>query len=200
MTRPLKSTMFARGVELLEKFCNANNLVMPAIKKVASENWRFGRTCAYYRPTTITICESLCASASHGKPLWSWPGYVIDRTPYGVLAHELGHHADCATGTQAGPYWSTYATDIRQASREERLTNYCPNDAEWFAEMFRLFITNPSLLAALRPRTHDRLRKTWVPVVADGWEKVLGDAPEWIQDQAHRKVRGFVAGQTLLRV
>ena len=60
----------------------------------------------------------------------------------------------------------------------DKLTNYCPNDAEWFAEIFRLFVTNSDLLRLIKPRTYSELRKLYKPVIDDPWRLVLKDAPE----------------------
>ncbi|MCA3265763.1 MAG: hypothetical protein ING19_06805 [Azospirillum sp.] len=45
--------------------------------------------------------------------------------------------------------------------------------------MFRVFATNPDLLAKLRPATHARfLRDGFVPVVAVDWRQAMAGAPE----------------------
>ena len=59
------------------------------------------------------------------------------------------------------------------------LTSYCPNNAEWFAEMFRLSITNSQLLQQLRPRTY-KLKVQWLKVLGD-------DVPERIVQALHNK-------------
>lgn len=119
---------------------------------------------------------------------WSFPGYVIDRTPYGVLQHEQGHAVDFLCGTGGGAYFSDFSQTVRKLAGEERLTNYCPNDAEWFAEMFRLFVTNSDLLRRVRPRTFGLLRTYFRPVIDHDWRVVLRDAPDRTIEQALKKI------------
>lgn len=181
-----KLELLNRGAELMREFCEANRLEPPTI--VESRNpERFG-TCAYYRPHEITISTAACAAIGHGGPAWSYPGYVIDRTPYGVVQHEQGHAVDVfASGESGMTYFGEFSSAIRAASGEPKLTNYCPNDAEWFAEMMRLFITNSDLLKTVRPRTHALLVQYFFPVVDRPWSTVLEAAPGRYHDQVRRK-------------
>lgn len=183
-----KQTLYDRGCLLVYGFCALNELPVPEFRPVESKDWRFS-VCAYYRPTYISICLAKCSAIGLGAMAWSYPGYTADRTPYGVLAHELGHHVDVHCSKQAGPYYGDYSTQVRQRSQnEERLTSYCPNDAEWFAEMFRLFLTNPDMLSLIRPRTYSILRTKFAPVVHAKWREVLRDAPARTLAAAERKV------------
>ena len=50
-------------------------------------------------------------------------------------------------------YFGDYSLKLRRESGERQITSYCPNDAEWFAEIMRLFITNHALLYTIRPKT-----------------------------------------------
>lgn len=162
----------------MERFCTANGLPIPAVVEAASERWTFG-VCAYYRRDVITISVKHCAAIGFAGMQWSFPGHSVDRTPYGVIAHELGHHVDLLNAdTRRGSYWSDFSISTREACNEQPLTSYCPNDAEWFAEMFRLFVTNPDLLSKLRPRTHAALVGRFKPVFNDSWRDRLTDAPE----------------------
>lgn len=111
---------------------------------------------------------------------WNWPGSSTDREPYGVIAHEVGHCADWFRsgdeGLPRGAYGGMVSRLLREESGEKPLTSYCPNDAEWFAEHFRLFVTNHALLAILRPRTHSLFMERWKPVSHDDWRVELTDA------------------------
>lgn len=167
--------LLERGTELLCRFCDANNLSTPEII-TQHPRWPFD-ACAYYRQDQVFINTSKCALIGRTAQAWSYPGYKVDRTPYGVLQHELGHHVDLHMGVTRGAYFSEFSTRMREASGEAKLTNYCPNDAEWFAEMFRLFVTNPDLLRLARPRTHSLMLGYWRPVESRKWEEVLADAP-----------------------
>lgn len=183
-----KHHLLAAGVGLAKAFCETNSLKLPSLEVVTPASWRFSSTCAYYRPETVTICVERCAHIGHGGQAWSYPGYVIDRTPYGVVQHELGHHVDYVRSETKGAYGGDFSVKMRQAADEPKLTNYCPNDWEWFAEMFRLFVTNSDLLRAVRPRTYALLRDTGLePVVTEPWREILKAAPERTIEMAARK-------------
>lgn len=70
---------------------------------------------------------------------------------YGVIIHELGHYVDYLANR-------AYSLTMRKNSGEEQINSYCPNDQEWFAEMFRVFVSNPSLLEQLRPKTFQLMK------------------------------------------
>jgi hypothetical protein len=182
--------MFDRGVDLIESFCEYNGLRTPEVTVVDKASWCFDSTCAYYRAEKITICIERCAHVGTAARAWSCPGYVIDRTPYGVMAHELGHHVDYTQSVVKGAYGGDFSRDLRAWSGEPKLTNYCPNDWEWFAEMFRLFATNSDLLRAVRPKTHKLLLESGLkPVITKPWREVLEavKAPERTLEMAERK-------------
>ena len=186
-----KEQLFVKGLDLLGKFREINPGIGTPDVYVNHSRWPFS-ACAYYRPTYIKINLKKCAPLGTGGASWSWPGYVIDRTPYGVLAHELGHHTDCVLGgvKSRTAYSSEFSAAMRRETGEPKLTNYCPNDAEWFAEIFRLFVTNPSLLSELRPRSYKYILDAGVrPVIERGWYAVLKDAPSRTITQAEKKVR-----------
>jgi hypothetical protein len=183
-----KEALFRRGVALLEQFCQANNLYPPVINVRPWESWPFD-VCAYYRPVKIEICLSKCAAIGVAGRQWSFPGYSVDRTPYGVLQHELGHHADITLGNLKRGYQSPFSQSLRAQAKEPPLTGYCPDDGEWFAEMFRLFVTNPDLLERLRPRSFALIRCYFSPVVSLTWEQVLKDAPARTLDACRRKIK-----------
>lgn len=186
--RPDKRTLFDRGVELHAEFCEANRMTPPPVVESDVPS-RLG-TCAFYRHHQITIDVKACAAIGVAGPAWSYPGYIIDRTPYGVLQHEQGHAADLERETPGagGAYFSDFSVNLRKVSGEPKLTNYCPNDAEWFAEMFRLFVTNSDLLRLVRPRTHAILDEHFVAVVDDPWRSVLREAPDRIVGQVERRL------------
>jgi hypothetical protein len=173
-----KQALYDRGVDLLWTFCEANGLKVPEVKREPPAGWPFG-VCAYYRADRITICVEKCAAIGVAGMAWSFPGHSVDRTPYGVIAHELGHHVDLARSTRRDRYRGDFSLEMRARCAEAPLTSYCPDDGEWFAEMFRLFVTNPDLLHQLRPRTfRDLLGMGFVPVFDDPWYSRLAEAPE----------------------
>jgi hypothetical protein len=182
-----KDILCSRGVVLAREFCTLNSMVPPSIEMHPRSGWSFG-VCAYYRPVAIHICVPKCAEIGGAGMQWSYPGYTVDRTPYGVVQHELGHHADVQRSTRRGNYYGDFGIAMRANSGEKPITTYCPNDAEWFAEMFRVYVTNPDLLLQLRPRTHRELRKCFEPVFTDTWRERLKDAPARTIKAAERKV------------
>lgn len=171
--------MFLDGCDLIRRFCDANAIVLPRVE-VSKKPVDFG-TCAFYRHSVIYIWPDACALAAIGglRRQWSYPGHTVDRTPYGVLAHELGHHVDGAHG--ALPSREGYGPRWRGDTREKPLTGYCDNDNEWFAEMFRLYVTNPDLLRLERPKTFALMRATWKPVETRAWDQVLVNAPRQLE-------------------
>lgn len=183
-TKPL---LLEHGEAITRCFCALNDLPVPEIK-VHTGHWQID-ACAYYRPHEgIVINVDRCADIGSVGRQWSWPGYTVDRTPYGVLQHELGHHVDVLRSNVTDRYRGDFSRDRRAWAGEEPITSYCPDDGEWFAEMFRLFVTNPGLLQAIRPKTYALLLEDFRPVFYDRWEDRLKDAPERTIAAAHRKV------------
>jgi hypothetical protein len=188
VTYPDKQTLLESGKLLAHAFCIINDLPLPAVEEVAAKDWKFD-ACAYYRKDVTTICVTRCASIGVAGMAWSYPGYSVDRTPYGVLQHELGHHVDLIHSTKRGPYYGDFSIVMRTDVDESPLTSYCPNDAEWFAEMFRLFVTNPDLLAKLKPRTHRAMMERFDPVFSDSWRDRLAGCPDRTIAAIERKLK-----------
>lgn len=182
-----KQQLLERGEAHMRLFCDLNQLESPPVIVQTRANWPWD-ACAFYRPVRIEICLEACAAIGVAGMAWSYPGYSVDRTPFGVLAHELGHHVDVLRSTRSRGYLGDFSINLRKESGEERLTSYCPNDGEWFAEMFRLFVTNPNLLKIVRPKTYALLRALYEPVVRGSWEEVLQDAPERTKEACRKKV------------
>lgn len=207
-----KEVLYARGLILLEEFCIRNKIHKPNIVRIKKDSrYYFLNSCAFYRRKTIqseqkeynlpedyclAIMVEKCATIGTGGRCWSYPGYVIDRTPYGVLQHELGHHVDLGLAYVRGVY--QLSVDLYEKSLEEPLTGYCPGEkgkgqwcSEWFAEMFRLFVTNPQLLMKVRPRTYKELINKFKPAEDRIWREVLEDAPERTILQAEKKIKSI---------
>lgn len=189
-----KQEMFDNGVELLKKFVAVNSIVQPNIHVLTPESrfWHV-KSCAFYRrhfvfadlpENCIAIKIQQCAAIGTGGRCWSYPGHIVDRTPYGVLQHELGHHVEEMWATsqskQSGKSFIRPASFVRGNTKEEQLTGYCANDGEWFAEMFRLLVTNPDLLSIIKPKTYSFLRSQLNLKIAEtrAWFDVLKDAPK----------------------
>lgn len=183
----MKQRLLTDGMALMQKFCAANDLVVPAVNLQPKSEWPFGE-CAYYRPTKIEICLEACANIGKAGMAWSFPGYTVDRTPYGVIQHELGHHVDVTHSTTFQRYRGDFSINLRKETGEQPISGYCPNDGEWFAEIFRLFVTNPDLLRIIRPATYERLATKFTPVITDSWDQVLEQAPERTKAAGAKKV------------
>ena len=180
-----RRVLFDSGVARLRAWCAVNDVPEPCV--VESEEPRLYETCAYYRDDAITICVGACAKIGTAGRSWSYPGYVVDRTPFGVLAHELGHHVDKAHGSRPG----RLSPDWRRETGESPITGYASNDNEWFAEMFRLFVTNPDLLRILRPRFYALASSRWTDAEKRPWMEVLDGASRQ-QNAAQNKINAVV--------
>lgn len=198
MIHESKEELFERGKLLAESFCAENNITTPEIQNFPRLSWRVS-ACTYYRNGKINVCSDLCANVGISGRHWSYPGYTVDRTPFGATQHELGHHVDRMMGGNKKPYWSEYSLNVFQDSREKPISGYCPNEAEWFAEIFRLFITNPDLLKILRPRTYSRLLSDgFSPIVDKPWRRVLRNAPTRTLNVIEKKIKREGKGVSLI--
>ena len=176
-----KEELAEKGREIVERFCSINNRPQPVIYPHVPK-YIVG-ACGLFQPGRLYVDANRCANLGRYGAAWSWPGDIIDRTPYGVHCHELGHLVDHGWG------WSLSGR-LRRKTKEDKLTNYCPNDFEWFAEMFRLFLTNPDLLSLIRPRTYEAIREERIsPVEERGWYEVLAGAPERTLEMAEKRIR-----------
>ncbi|MDO9099679.1 MAG: hypothetical protein Q7V53_02895 [Caldisericota bacterium] len=183
----MKQRLLDDGIVLMRRFCEVNSLAVPEVNIRSTAEWPFG-VCAYYRPTKIEVCLEKCAHIGVAGRSWSFPGNTVDRTPYGVIQHELGHHVDVMHSTQTARYRGDFSVKLRREAGEPPISGYCPDDGEWFAELFRVFVTNPDLLRIIRPATYERLRSRFDPVVADSWEAVLSGAPDRTKAACSKKV------------
>jgi len=175
-----KQDLFWLGTQLLNAWCEANKIEPPTISTHWLGKCDFG-VCAYYRDGVIDIWPNQCAAIGTAGRQWSYPGYCVDRTPFGVLQHELGHYVDRQHGAAGGTLshlW--HAVDPRS------LTSYCPNNNEWFAEWFRLFVTNPHLVYVLRPALFALFDKQWRSVETRPWFRILESAPRQLQAASKR--------------
>ena len=167
-----RGSLYMEGVKLAQEFCDINDIRMPLFNPVRPGDRYYGLgTCAYYRPESINVMIEKCARPGTGGRCWSWPGYVIDRTPFGVVQHELGHHVDYVLGNISKKIYMA-------ADKEEQLTGYTGTDnrsgtffMEWFAENFRLFVTNPYLASAIRPKFYKAIENEGLIPITRLWNK-----------------------------
>lgn len=196
-----RDRLYEAGLRRAADFAAHNNLPMPPVTRLSpSDRLYHLATCAYYRKHSgIRIMVEKCANRGFGGRAWSWPAYAIDRTPYGVLQHELGHHVDeHFSRVVDGKVERLFSREIYEQSREAPLTGYLGTDSrsitffmEWFAENFRLYVTNPDLSSRLRPKFHRALDVAGVhPLPSEGWEAVLRghQATDRIVEQARKKI------------
>lgn len=192
-----RDVMAEAGRDVVGVFCRANDMTPPRLGGTVPQGrlQLYGGTCGLYDGSrgggTVYVNPADCARLGYGGPAWSWPGYIADRTPFGVYAHELGHHVDRLLGYPSGR--------LRQASGEPPITSYAPNPSEWFAEMFRLFVTNPDLLWLVRPATYRIMVTDYhlVPVEEGGWREVLAEAPARTLARAEVKIAAASQGRYL---
>ena len=116
---------------------------------------------------------------------WSWPCYKVDRTPVGVVAHEVGHYVgehlrqkmNKIVAHNTRNIWGTIV-----CQKIKPITGYEPTVDEAGAETSRLFILNPDLLhqgngERYRFFTH---HLGLIPSETRTWKEVL-DHPEYIR-------------------
>lgn len=195
-----KSLLSEIGTGMMRLFCVTNQIPEPGLHLYMEKNHpeavkikRVG-TCGYYRSHNIHVAVPHCA---HNNANYSWPGFISDRTPYGVIQHELGHHIDEVYSncnvyrTRSGNF---YSDKIRAISGEKPITSYSPDTMEWFAEIFRLFVTNPDLLRQIRPKAYAALIADFKPIIdktageiMEHWHapaRVFGRMQKWIDQSA----------------
>lgn len=178
-----RDSLTRAGRALVVRFCRHNGWPLPKMPTPGPIPWARNRWqgCGLYSRGRIFVHPARCAAPGYRGRAWSWPGYIIDRTPFGVYAHELGHYAELMLR------WP--ATTTYHASGERPLTSYAPNHSEWWAEMFRLFVTNPDLLRGVRPRTFRCLAKMCEPLPAPRWGLLLAGAPPRTVAMAQRRIK-----------
>lgn len=208
MSKALKESLCERGAALMEEFCKANGIPLPELVRLEkTDRYYYLGSCAFYRPTTINIAVEKCAANGFGGRAWSWPSYSIDRTPYGVIQHELGHHVDhVKTNNPLKVKADLFSYVIHGESGEAPLTGYLGTDdedqtfyKEWFAENFRLFVTNPDLCRLIRPKFCMAMCLRFKPVIKGRWEDVLigHGATDRIILQAAKKIEDVGVGKVL---
>lgn len=144
-----KKMLAERGLKLIYEFCDLNDLTYPNIEFTDITI----KACGLYQPRSkflIQVDIDKCARPSY---MYSYPNLHINRTPQGVIAHEFGHYLQ----DRLLIFTKTLTKD-RKEINEEPVTSYnSRNSSEWFAEVIRLFITNPDLLKLGRPKTYNWL-------------------------------------------
>lgn len=127
---------------------------------------------------------------------WSWPGYKVDKTPAGVVAHETGHYVVWCMRQDYSMGMNTFAKDFDahplidwpKIMRGKPVSGYEPTSEEAFAETMRLFILNPDLLRAGWPGRYNFLVDAigMKPAHSHTWREVFSHAPAHIIEQAEK--------------
>jgi hypothetical protein len=145
------------------------------------EHRHISRGCGYYARGVVNVAPSQCAHPGRG---YSWPGAACDRTVLGVYYHEVGHHVH-ANLHHEQQFLSTLWHLKRPA-----VSSYEPNPGESFAETFRIFCTNPTLLMLGRPRRWDLFTRSGIvppKEIKSSWEYDLASgAPQRYLDMCER--------------
>lgn len=184
-----KEELFNIGLEHIQRFCDANGIDVPDVKTETRNIRAYG---LFYPSNTIHINMKLCKPPVRTPGYaWTFPGYVQDLTPYGILAHELGHYISDILGKDFRKnFFNIKRIEPNVTSADERGLD------EKMAEAARLFITNPDLLRRGRPVRYEIfenhykpiVRKRWAAVIANAHPKILSAAERWIE-RGHRKNR-----------
>lgn len=134
---------------------------------------------------TVYVNLAKCAQPilNPGFRRWSYPCWKTDRTPMGVVAHEVGHHVSASLRSSQ----KIIREKWNVAARGKRVTGYEPCPEEAMAETLRMFILNPTLLEAAIPRRYTFLIDVLGlrPSESRNWQEVLGNYPEYVVAGAH---------------
>lgn len=199
-----KAELFKRGLKRASSWLERHNLPRPHrifSSREEANRWRrhfmpptwYGLYLNERRSTALVVNVKRCRVATR-VPGWSWsyPGYKSDLTPYGVVCHEFGHHVDYVLGARGGlisnrKIWKAVVAN------EEEVSGYEPNHAEAFAEAFRLFLTNPSLLREGRPERWEFMTHTlgldppnttsWRIVLKHAHPQIVRAAEKWVGEK-----------------
>jgi hypothetical protein len=171
----IKLQMYLNGLELSKAFLKHNKIPNPnfftytearnlpeaayAVKLLrrVQDGPLVGTKTGLYTSGYVFVNVPVTAAPVHfpSQRCWSWPGYKVDRTACGVVAHEVGHYLEDCLEAQGrlipavhGPEWRSIINNDSRAyrSRKKKVSGYEPVPSEAWAESLRLFILNPDLL------------------------------------------------------
>ena len=146
--------LFHAGKEIAFAWLDYNDIPRPII--LAYDEYRLASPLVWYLKPGDRLewdCEGLyfCGHCfvnvdrTHTpSPTGDWPGYLVDYTAVGVVAHEVGHYVWHWLQLQTGPW--------RECLSRKLTGKFETNPEEAWAETVRLFILNPVLLMAGLPR------------------------------------------------
>lgn len=197
-----KLELYEQGVRLAQSFLAANKLVQPNFHTYDDAPLSYGNHLATFKRTAplqgkatgwydnrnIFVNLKACAWPREAPAFqsWSYPGYKIDRTPVGVVAHETGHHVDFEL-RKKGIFTPELQMEWRKMTTRKRkdckrVTGYEPIPVESFAESMRLFILNPHLLekGILERYEFLTLKLNLKPSETRNFDAVLNNHPAYV--------------------
>jgi hypothetical protein len=165
-----KYNLLERGLELISEFSIHNKIRKPRVFIYDGENKNaYG---LFYPDNVIQINIKSCRTPVKTPGYdWTFPGYVQDLTPYGILAHEFGHYISDRLGKQFRKnFIKIHHIESNVTSSDNRGLD------EKMAEAARLFLTNPDLLKKGRPLRYQIFREYYEPIIKHRWKTVLKNA------------------------
>lgn len=173
------------GLKTIFEFAAKNDIALPKITVVDAKTRASYCGVYYYRRKSMEVNIKRCANKAKVPGFsWSHPGYFADRTPFGVVCHEFGHHVDCVLNKTKG----------MPKFKNEKVSGYEPNAQERFAESMKLFLSNPDLLKKTCPKRYEFLTKKLglVPVVKGTWRQVFkkNEMHEKYYVAAEKRIKG----------
>lgn len=183
-----KDHLLTAGLELAHEFCKLNGLRTPNIiidNTLDPSFYGFYQNAYSDFPHMIFINKKLCRPPVRVPGYdWSFPGFVHDLTPYGILAHEIGHYISDELGKDFRKNF------VKLKSREVNVSDLDDKDVdERMAEAARLFITNPDLLRLGRPKRFSFFSEFYAPITNKKWKTILKNAHPRIIESAEKWIQ-----------
>ncbi len=155
----MKEIMKDEAKALVVRFCQLNNFEVPVLVVTKRRNAEVrSYTCeGYYKNGTnvVTVIPGNTIMDTDRSARYN----LIDDTIYGTILHEVGHYIH-----EHYLNWEVIPMGERAVS------NYEPNNREVFAETFRLYLSNPHLLALWNPTRYSWMKAHFQKVKKTNWE------------------------------
>lgn len=190
-----KEALFQEGVAIARAIIKDNHLTpvpirdAPRLRSTGLYTFYRGYDGIYPKRSLIQVNVGVTAWQVNNPTVrrQSRPGWKTDRTAKGVVLHELGHHVWYSRHGTCHVKWRRV---LRQSHPSARVSGYEPCAEEAFAESFRLYALNPSLLKAALPARYDCIRSVFKiePPTRQRWSTIL--PPEF-----HSRAKAWIAAQ-----
>lgn len=155
-----KEDLFQDGLKLVLDILDLNRIPVPFIGK------RTLNSAGLYNRGKCYVDVESCAKIN---PKFSYPNFSTNKTPQGVICHEIGHYLTDACRIKVA--------ELKKI-KEPPITGYAPNIYEKLAEFLRVFITNPELLREARPKSYGFICKYIKPLDRGSALECLGEYGE----------------------